>query len=97
MEDGNWTSGSGRTQTIEIILSETAFSFSPNEYISFHDKAEVLEEILKEYPQIEIVQIQFNYVDYEDPAVESRKYYEVCPQHLQIRELLQDVAKEFEK
>ena len=45
MEDGNWTSGSGRTQTIEIILSETAFSFSPNEYISFHDKAEVLEEI----------------------------------------------------
>ena len=97
MEDGNWTSGSGRTQTIEIILSETAFSFSPNEYISFHDKAEVLEEILKEYPQIEIVQIQFNYVDYEDPAVESRKCYEGCPQHLQIRELLQDVAKEFEK
>lgn len=97
MEDGNWTSGSGRTQTIEIILSETAFSFSPNEYISFHDKAEVLEEILKEYPQIEIVQIQFNYVDYEAPAVESRKCYEVCPQHLQIRELLQDVAKEFEK
>lgn len=97
MEDGNWTSGSGRIQTIEIILSETAFSFSPNEYISFHDKAEVLEEILKEYPQIEIVQIQFNYVDYEDPAVESRKCYEVCPQHLQIRELLQDVAKEFEK
>ena len=57
MEDGNWTSGSGRTQTIEIILFETAFSFSPNEYISFHDKAEVLEEILKEYPQIEVVQI----------------------------------------
>lgn len=46
--------------------------------ISFHDKAEVLEEILKEYPQIEVVQIQFNYVDYEDPAVESRKCYEVC-------------------
>lgn len=46
--------------------------------ISFHDKAEVLEKILKEYPQIEVVQIQFNYVDYEDPAVESRKCYEVC-------------------
>lgn len=46
--------------------------------ISFHDKAEVLEQILTEYPQIEVVQIQFNYVDYEDPAVESRKCYEVC-------------------
>ena len=46
--------------------------------ISFHDKAEVLEQILKEYPQIEVVQIQFNYVDYEDPAVQSRGCYEVC-------------------
>lgn len=46
--------------------------------ISFHDKAEVLEQILTEYPQIEVVQIQFNYVDYDDPAVESRKCYEVC-------------------
>lgn len=46
--------------------------------ISFHDRAEVLEMILKEHPEIEVVQIQFNYVDYEDPAVESRKCYEVC-------------------
>lgn len=46
--------------------------------ISFHDKASVLEQILIEYPQIEVVQIQFNYLDYEDPAVESRKCYEVC-------------------
>ena len=46
--------------------------------ISFHDRAEVLEEILTEYPQIEAVQIQFNYLDYDDPAVQSRKCYEVC-------------------
>lgn len=46
--------------------------------ISFHDTADVLEQILTEYPQIEVVQIQFNYVDYEDPAVQSRKCYEVC-------------------
>ena len=46
--------------------------------ISFHDTADVLERILTEYPQIEVVQIQFNYADYEDQAVESRKCYEVC-------------------
>ena len=46
--------------------------------ISFHDRAEVLEQILTEYPQIEVVQIQFNYLDYDDPAVESGKCYEVC-------------------
>ena len=49
--------------------------------ISFHDTAEVLEQILTEYPQIEVVQIQFNYLDYEDEAVEARKVYEVCLRH----------------
>ena len=33
--------------------------------ISFHDRAEVLEKILTEYPQVEVVQIQFNYLDQE--------------------------------
>ncbi|MCR5556812.1 MAG: aldo/keto reductase [Butyrivibrio sp.] len=49
--------------------------------LSFHDKAEVLDEILTTYPQIEIVQIQFNYVDYEDPGVQSKKVYDVCRKH----------------
>ena len=49
--------------------------------ISFHDKAEVLDKILTEHPEVEIVQIQFNYVDYEDASVESRKVYEVCEKH----------------
>lgn len=40
--------------------------------ISFHDRAEVLERILTEYPQIEVVQIQLNYVDFDDPPC-SRK------------------------
>ncbi len=46
--------------------------------ISFHDTAEMLEQILTEYPQIEVVQLQFNYVDYEDPSVQGQKCYEVC-------------------
>lgn len=49
--------------------------------ISFHDKADVLDMILTEHPEVEVVQIQFNYVDYEDVSVESRKVYEVCEKH----------------
>ena len=49
--------------------------------ISFHDKAEVLDMILTEHPEIEIVQIQFNYVDYDDASVEARKVYETCLKH----------------
>ena len=49
--------------------------------ISFHDKAEVLDQILTDHPEIEIVQIQFNYLDYEDASVESRKVYEDARKH----------------
>lgn len=49
--------------------------------ISFHDTAEVLDKILTEYPQVEVVQIQLNYLDYDDPVVQGRKCYEVCLKH----------------
>ena len=49
--------------------------------MSFHDNAEVLDMILTKHPEIEVVQIQFNYVDFEDDKVESRKCYEVCRKH----------------
>lgn len=49
--------------------------------LSFHDKAQVLDQILTEYPQVEVVQIQLNYVDFEDPSVESRKCLKVCRAH----------------
>ena len=65
---------------------ETAFQLKAEGKIrhvglSFHDTAEVLDQILTDYPQVEIVQIQFNYLDYDDPAVQSRKVYEVCRKH----------------
>ncbi len=49
--------------------------------ISFHDHADVLDKILNEYPEIEIVQIQFNYLDYNDLSVQSKLVYEVCEKH----------------
>ena len=49
--------------------------------MSFHDKADVLDRILTSHPEIEFVQIQFNYVDFEDEKVQSRKCYEVCRKH----------------
>ena len=49
--------------------------------ISFHDKVEVLDRILSEYPGIEFVQIQFNYMDYEDEGIQGRLCYEVCEKH----------------
>ena len=49
--------------------------------ISFHDTAEYLDLILTEYPQIEIVQIQFNYLDFDDAEIQSKACYDVCVKH----------------
>ena len=49
--------------------------------ISFHDKPALLDRVLDEHPEIEVVQIQFNYADYENPSIESRAVYEVCRRH----------------
>ena len=49
--------------------------------ISFHDSPEMLERILSDYPEIEVVQIQFNYLDFENPNVQSRAVYEVLARH----------------
>ena len=48
---------------------------------SFHDKPEVLDEILTKHPDAEFVQLQLNYADWDNPSVQSRGCYEVCLKH----------------
>ncbi|MGI6006489.1 MAG: aldo/keto reductase [Ruminococcus sp.] len=45
---------------------------------SFHGTANVLEHVLAKYPDTEFVQLQINYLDWEDAAIQSRKCYEVA-------------------
>lgn len=48
---------------------------------SFHDKADVLDRVLTEHPEAEFVQLQINYLDWEDERVQSRKCYETIVRH----------------
>lgn len=48
---------------------------------SFHDNAEVLDQVLSEHPEIEFVQLQLNYLDWDSEGVQSRKCYEVATKH----------------
>jgi len=45
---------------------------------SFHDTAEVLEQILTEHPEVEYVQLQLNYMDWEDENVQAHKCYDIA-------------------
>lgn len=48
---------------------------------SFHSTPEKLEAILTAHPEMEFVQLQINYADWENPAIQSRACYEVARKH----------------
>jgi len=48
---------------------------------SFHSTPEELDEILTKHPEAEFVQLQINYADWENPAIQSRGVYEVARKH----------------
>lgn len=48
---------------------------------SFHDKADLLDEILTKHPEMEFVQLQINYADWESGTVQARKCHEVARKH----------------
>ena len=48
---------------------------------SFHDSPEMLDRILTEHPEVDFVQLQINYADWENPKVASRANYEVARKH----------------
>lgn len=48
---------------------------------SFHDTADLLDEILTDHPEVDFVQLQINYMDWENESIQSRKCYEVATKH----------------
>ena len=48
---------------------------------SFHGTPELLDRLLEEHPEAEFVQLQINYVDWDDPIVQSRRCYETAVKH----------------
>lgn len=45
---------------------------------SFHDKADELERVLDAHPDVDFVQLQINYADWDSESIESRKCYEAA-------------------
>lgn len=48
---------------------------------SFHDSPELLERILTEHPEVELVQLQINYLDWNSPSIQAERCYEAAVRH----------------
>ena len=76
--------GGGRTEAFDnygiwdYVLELKAKGLIKHAGFSFHDTADVLEKILTAHPEMEFVQLQINYGDWESGSVQSRKCYETA-------------------
>ncbi|QNL43635.1 aldo/keto reductase [Oscillibacter hominis] len=79
--------GGGRTHYFddygiwEFLAQRKAEGLIRHLGFSFHDKADVLEGLLEHHPEVEFVQLQINYADWESESVQSRRCYEVARAH----------------
>lgn len=48
---------------------------------SFHDTPELLDKVLKENPEVDFVQLQINYIDWDNPSIQSRRCYEIAQKY----------------
>lgn len=65
----------------EFIVQKQKEGKIKNIGFSFHDTSDVLEEIIKTYPEMKYVQLQINYLDWEDKKIQSRRCYEICEKY----------------
>ena len=74
----------------EIAKKMDAFSFIQEKKekglvkkigFSYHDKADLLDEILTAHPEVDFVQLQINYMDWENESIQSRRCYETAVKH----------------
>ncbi len=52
-----------------------------NAGFSYHAGPELLDRLLTEHPEVDFVQLQINYADWENPKIASRANYEVARKH----------------
>ena len=63
------------------LLDKKAKGLVKHVGFSFHDTPELLDEVLTRHPEMEFVQLQINYLDWESEWIQSRKVYETAVRH----------------
>ena len=80
--NGPWLKNAKNANTFEYIKKMKENGIARQIGFSFHEKADLLKEVLDEYGDLfDIVQLELNYLDWEDPSIESHRCYDLCVEH----------------
>ena len=70
-----------RLHTFEFIAEQKRTGRVRHMGFSFHDTADLLDQILTEHPEVDFVQLQINWLDWGSPTIQSGKCYDVAVAH----------------
>ena len=70
-----------RLDSFAFLREKKAAGLAKHIGFSFHDTAALLDEILTAHPEVDFVQLQINYLDWDSENVQSRRCYEVDVKH----------------
>jgi len=80
--NGPWVKNAINANTFEYVKKMKENGIAKQIGFSFHDKADLLKKVLDEYGDMfDIVQLELNYLDWEDPSIEAHKCYDLCVEH----------------
>ena len=63
------------------LLDKKAKGLVKHAGFSFHDTPELLDQILTRHPEMDFIQMQLNYLDWESEWIQSRAVYETAVKH----------------
>lgn len=77
-----WLKLAENAKTFEYVKKMKEDGIAKKIGFSFHDNSELLKKVLDKYGDfLDIVQLELNYLDWEDPAIEAHKCYDLCVEH----------------
>lgn len=65
----------------DFVAEQKAKGLVKHMGFSFHAGPRLLDRLLREHPEVDFVQLQINYADWENPSVAARANYEVARRH----------------
>ena len=77
-----WYKLAENAKTFEYVKKMKEEGIAKKIGFSFHDNSKLLKEVLDKYGDfLDVVQLELNYLDWEDPAIEAGKCYDICVEH----------------
>ena len=77
-----WLKLAEKYNTFEYVKKMKEDGIAKKIGFSFHDNSKLLKEVLDKYgDMLDIVQLEINYLDWEDPVIEAHKCYDICVEH----------------